>query len=65
MPATAITMTQDATLTGGLCLVGRAPVRTDMLLEQAAPARNQNTWPALMAQALCAGEQRTQGWPMP
>ena len=52
MPATDITMTQDETLTGGLCLVGIEPVSHSMLLEQTAPARDQDTWQELMEQAL-------------
>ena len=45
-------MTQDETFTGGLCLVGIEPVSTDIVLEQLAAARDQATWPALMATAL-------------
>jgi hypothetical protein len=52
MPAKAITMTQDETFTGGLCLVGMEPVSNYILLEQAAQARDQDTWQALMEQAL-------------
>ena len=52
MPAKAITMTQDETFTGGLCLVGIEPVSNYILLEQVAQARAQDTWQALMAQAL-------------
>ena len=52
MPAKAITMTQDETFTGGLCLVGIEPVSNYILLEQAAPARDQDTWKALMEPAL-------------
>ena len=44
MPAKDITLTQDETFTGGLCLVGIDPVRNYMLLEQAAQARDQDTW---------------------
>ena len=52
MPAKDITVAQDETLTGGLCLVGIDPVSNDMLLEQAAQARDQDTWNMLMEQAL-------------
>ena len=31
MPAKALTLTQEATCTGGLCLVGIAPVRNDIV----------------------------------
>ena len=51
-PTKEITMTQDETFTGGLCLVGIEPVSNYMLLEQAAQAREQDTWQELMAQAL-------------
>jgi hypothetical protein len=46
------TMTRDATLTGGLGLVGMAPESNAMVLEQTAPARDQATWHASMAPAL-------------
>jgi uncharacterized protein DUF6399 len=52
MPPKDITMTQDETFTGGLCLVGIEPVSNYILLEQAAHARDQDTWQALMEQAL-------------
>jgi hypothetical protein len=52
MPAKAITMTQDETFTGGLCLVGIEPVSNYIVLEQAAQARDQDTWNVLMEQAL-------------
>ena len=52
MPAKDLTVAQEETCTGGLCLGAMAPKSTDMLLEQAAQARDQGTWPALMAQAL-------------
>ena len=52
MPAKDITLTQDETFTGGLCLVGMDPVSNYMLLEQAAQARDQDTWQELMEQAL-------------
>src|SRR5256886_17223688 len=52
MPHKDITLTQDETYTGGLCLIGIAPVSNYILLEQAALARDQDTWNALMEQAL-------------
>lgn len=52
MPAKDITMTQDETFTGGLCLVGIEPVSNYIVLEQAAAARDQDTWNALMEEAL-------------
>src|SRR6266436_6535237 len=54
MPRTDITVTQDETFTGGLCLVGSEPVSNFILLEQLAQARDQTTWNALMAPALAA-----------
>lgn len=47
-----ITMTQDETFTGGLCLVGMDPESNYIILEQLAHARDQDTWQALMAPAL-------------
>jgi hypothetical protein len=52
MPAKDITLTQDETYTGGLCLVGIEPVSNYILLEQTASARDQDTWHTLMEQAL-------------
>jgi hypothetical protein len=52
MPARDITMTQDETFTGGLCLVGIEPVSNYILLEHTAQARDHDTWQALMEQAL-------------
>ncbi len=52
MPPKEITMTQDETFTGGLCAVGIEPVSNSMVLEQAAQARDHDTWQALMEQAL-------------
>ncbi|HEY5869942.1 MAG TPA: DUF6399 domain-containing protein [Candidatus Tectomicrobia bacterium] len=52
MPAKEITMTQDETFTGGLCLVGIEPVSNYIVLEQAAQARDHDTWQDCMAQAL-------------
>jgi hypothetical protein len=52
MPAKDITLTQDETFTGGLSLVGMDPVSNYIVLEQAALARDQDTWNAFMEQAL-------------
>src|SRR5438270_13529612 len=52
MPAKAITVAKDATFTGGLCLVATEPVSHDIILEQAAHARDHDTWHVLMEQAL-------------
>jgi hypothetical protein len=52
MPAQALTLAKDETSTGGLCLVAMAPKSHDLILEQAAPARAQDTWQARMAPAL-------------
>src|SRR5438132_1418428 len=52
MPAQALTGAKDATSTGGLCLVALEPKSNSSLLEQAAPAREQDPWHALMTQAL-------------
>jgi len=47
-----LTMTLDETFTGGLCLVGMDPESNYIVLEHPAPARDQDTWHALMAPAL-------------
>jgi Family of unknown function (DUF6399) len=52
MPPKDITLTQDETFTGGLCLVGIEPVSNYILLEQVAQARDQDTWQERMEQAL-------------
>jgi hypothetical protein len=52
MPAKAITLAKDATFTGGLCLVAIEPKSNYLVLEQEAHARDQDTWQALMEQAL-------------
>jgi hypothetical protein len=52
MPRKAITVTQDETFTGGLCLVATEPVSNFIILEQLAQARDQETWNALLAPAL-------------
>ena len=54
MPRKDMTLTQDETFTGGLCLVGSEPVSNFIILEQLACARDQTTWNALMAPALAA-----------
>jgi hypothetical protein len=52
MPPKAITLAKDETFTGGLCLVAMEPKSNYIVLEQAAHARDQDTWQALMEQAL-------------
>jgi len=52
MPPKDITMTQDETFTGGLCLVGIEPVSNYIVLEQAAQGQDHDTWQALMQPAL-------------
>src|SRR5439155_3795470 len=52
MPAKDLTLAQDETFTGGLCLVAMDPKSNYILLEQAAQARDHDTWHALMEQAL-------------
>jgi hypothetical protein len=52
IPPKDITLTQDETCTGGLCLVGIEPVSNYIVLEQAAQARDQDTWQDLLEQAL-------------
>src|SRR5882724_8963046 len=52
MPAKAITLAKDETFTGGLCLVAIEPKSNYIVLEQEAHARDQDTWHALMEQAL-------------
>lgn len=52
MPRKDITLTQDETFTGGLCLVGIEPVSNYIVLEQAAQARDHDTWQACMEPAL-------------
>ena len=47
-----ITMTQDETFTGGLCLGAIEPVSDSLLLEHTAEPRDQDTWSALMTGAL-------------
>ena len=52
MPPKAITLAKDETFTGGLCLVAMEPKSNFIVLEQAAHGRDQDTWQALMEQAL-------------
>jgi hypothetical protein len=52
MPTKAITLAKDETFTGGLCLVAAEPKSNYIVLEQAAHARDQDTWQALMEKAL-------------
>jgi hypothetical protein len=52
MPTKAITVAKDETFTGGLCLVAMEPKSNYIILEQAAQGRDQDTWHALMEQAL-------------
>lgn len=52
MPAKAITLAKDETFTGGLCLVAMEPKSNYIILEQVAEGRDQDTWNALMEQAL-------------
>ena len=52
MPRKDITVTQDETFTGGLCLVTMDPESNFIILEQLAQARDQATWNELMAPAL-------------
>jgi hypothetical protein len=52
MPHKDLTVTQDETLTGGLCLITMDPESNFIILEQLAQARDQTTWDALMAPAL-------------
>src|SRR5207244_12056421 len=46
------TLAKDETCTGGLCLVAMEPKSHYRILEQAAQGRDQDTWQALMEQAL-------------
>src|SRR5207237_5978567 len=52
MPHKDLTVTQDETFTGGLCLVTMDPESNFIILEQLAQARDQASWNALMAPAL-------------
>jgi len=52
MPPKDLTVPQDETFTGGLCLITMDPESNFILLEQLAQARDQITWDDLMAPAL-------------
>src|SRR5438105_5796158 len=52
MPRKDLTVTQDETFTGGLCLVTMDPDSNFIILEQLAQTRDQTTWHDLMAPAL-------------
>ena len=52
MPLKDLTVTQDETFTGGLCLITMDPESNFIILEQLAQARDQTTWKDLMAPAL-------------
>jgi hypothetical protein len=52
MPRKAITVTQDETFTGGLCLVTMDPESNFIILEQLAQTRDQASWNEYMAPAL-------------
>src|SRR5438552_7555194 len=52
MPCKDLTVTQDETFTGGLCLITMDPESNFILVEQLAQARDQVMWNALMAPAL-------------
>src|SRR2546427_1763309 len=52
MPHKDLTVTQDETFSGGLCLITMDPESNFIILEQLAQARDQITWDKLMAPAL-------------
>ena len=52
MPPKDLTVTQDETFTGGLCLITMDPDRNFIILEQPAQARDQVSWDEWMAPAL-------------
>src|SRR5499427_2333570 len=52
MPHKDLTVAQDATFTGGLCLITMDPESNFLILEQLAQARDQTSWNAFMAPAL-------------
>ena len=52
MPRKDLTVTQDETFTGGLCLITMDPESNFIIVEQLAQARDQTTWHTLMAPAL-------------
>src|SRR5262250_3274445 len=52
MPRKDLTVTQDETFTGGLCLITMDPESNFLSVEQLAQARDQVSWHACMAPAL-------------
>lgn len=52
MPHKDLTVTQDETFTGGLCLITLDPESNFLIVEQLAQARDQTTWHACRAPAL-------------
>ena len=52
MPCKDLTVTQDETFTGGLCLITMDPDSNFIIVEQLAQTRDQTTWHDLMAPAL-------------
>src|SRR4051812_22330622 len=52
MPQKDLTVTQDETFTGGLCLITMDPESNFIILEQLAQARDQTSWNEWMAPAL-------------
>jgi hypothetical protein len=52
MPQTDLTVTQDETFTGGLCLITMDPASHFIIVEQLAQARDHTTWNTRMAPAL-------------
>ena len=52
MPPKDLTVTQDETFTGGLCLITMDPESNFIILEQLAQSRDHTAWNALMAPAL-------------
>jgi hypothetical protein len=52
MPHKDLTVTQDETFTGGLCLITMDPESNFIIVEQLAQGRDQTTWHDLMASAL-------------
>jgi hypothetical protein len=52
MPHKDLTVTQDETFTGGLCLITMDPESNFIIVEQLAQARDQTTWHACMEPAL-------------
>jgi hypothetical protein len=52
MPQKDLTVTQDETFTGGLCLITMDPESNFIIVEQLAQARDQTTWHACMEPAL-------------